>query len=295
MAEVADVDIVAGVITSGTGTVPTLSRTNSSLGLTNETAASTDTATSGINGRLQRIAQRITSLIALLPTALGSAAASASLAVTHSTEDIARAGIITETAPATDTASSGHNGRLQRIAQRITSLIALVPTSLTSSGYFKVAQRDAAGIAATFTCGTTAYAASDVVGAASANAALTFTSLRPDGAGEFMITSATLSIDTSALISGETSYNLELYNVTPPSAINDSGAWDIASGDRASHLGTISLGVPVDKGSTLKIDTDGILKQVTMASANLYAYLVTVGAYTPTARVFNIVLHGYPL
>lgn len=39
-------------------------------------------------------------------------------------------GAVTETAPATDTASSGLNGRLQRIAQRITSLIALLPTSL---------------------------------------------------------------------------------------------------------------------------------------------------------------------
>jgi hypothetical protein len=41
-----------------------------------------------------------------------------------------RTGDVTETAPATDTASSGINGRLQRIAQRITSLIALIPASL---------------------------------------------------------------------------------------------------------------------------------------------------------------------
>lgn len=39
-------------------------------------------------------------------------------------------GSLTEAAPATDTASSGLNGRLQRIAQRLTSLIALFPTSL---------------------------------------------------------------------------------------------------------------------------------------------------------------------
>lgn len=39
-------------------------------------------------------------------------------------------GAVTETAPATDTASSGLNGRLQRIAQRVTSLIALFPTAL---------------------------------------------------------------------------------------------------------------------------------------------------------------------
>lgn len=41
-----------------------------------------------------------------------------------------KVGSLTETAPATDTASSGLNGRLQRLAQRLTSLIALLPTSL---------------------------------------------------------------------------------------------------------------------------------------------------------------------
>jgi hypothetical protein len=48
-------------------------------------------------------------------------------------------GGLTETAPGTDTASSGLNGRLQRVAQRITSLIALLPTALSSLGGLKVA------------------------------------------------------------------------------------------------------------------------------------------------------------
>lgn len=61
---------------------------------------------------------------------LGSRSAATSVSTTASTEDVARTGIITETAPATDTASSGLNGRLQRIAQRVTSLIALLPASL---------------------------------------------------------------------------------------------------------------------------------------------------------------------
>lgn len=52
-------------------------------------------------------------------------------------------GSLTEAAPASDTASSGVNGRLQRIAQRITSLIALVPAALTASGNFKVAVQEA--------------------------------------------------------------------------------------------------------------------------------------------------------
>lgn len=100
------------------------------IGTVTETAPASDTASSGINGRLQRIAQRLTSLIALVPTALGTRSAATSFAVALSTEDVARVGIITETAPASDTASSGMNGRLQRIAQRLTSLIALIPASL---------------------------------------------------------------------------------------------------------------------------------------------------------------------
>jgi hypothetical protein len=52
------------------------------LGLTNETAPASDTAASGLNGRLQRIAQRITSLMALLPASLGQKTMANSLAVT---------------------------------------------------------------------------------------------------------------------------------------------------------------------------------------------------------------------
>lgn len=51
------------------------------------------------------------------------------LETTQSTQNT-RIGDVTEAAPASDTASSGLNGRLQRIAQRLTSLISLFPTSL---------------------------------------------------------------------------------------------------------------------------------------------------------------------
>lgn len=49
---------------------------------TNTTAPSTDTAAAGINGRLIRLAQRLTSLIALLPTSLGQTNMAGSLSVT---------------------------------------------------------------------------------------------------------------------------------------------------------------------------------------------------------------------
>lgn len=112
------------------------------------------------------------------PLLAGAQAASGSLPVTQSTEDVARMGSVTETAPASDTASSGLNGRLQRIAQRITSLIALVPTALTGSGSFKVHVNEAitAGEAhlgevggktsvfsVTLSCDTSAYASGDLI------------------------------------------------------------------------------------------------------------------------------------
>lgn len=94
------------------------------IGSLTEAAPGTDTASSGLNGRLQRIAQRLTSLIGLFPTALGSSTAANSFPVTLSTDGpfVTQTGSITETAPATDTASSGLNGRLQRIAQNLTTL-----------------------------------------------------------------------------------------------------------------------------------------------------------------------------
>lgn len=91
------------------------------FGIVTETAPATDTASSGLNGRLQRIAQRITSTIALLPSAIGRTTSAGSLSITTASDD-ALTGIVTETAPASDTASSGLNGRLQRIAQNLTTL-----------------------------------------------------------------------------------------------------------------------------------------------------------------------------
>jgi hypothetical protein len=59
------------------------------IGALTEAAPGTDTASSGLNGRLQRIAQRITSLIALLPGSLGQKTMAASLAVTMASDQSA--------------------------------------------------------------------------------------------------------------------------------------------------------------------------------------------------------------
>jgi hypothetical protein len=139
---------------------------------------------------------------------------------------------------------------------------------------------------------TNVYAANDIIGAATGStAALSFGTLGPSGQ-EVMITSVGLEIDAAAVIAGETSYRLYLYNITPPSALGDNAAWDLGAGDRASYLGYVDLGTPVDLGSTLYVEANGLNKQIKMAGTGVFGYLVTIGTYTPTAsRVYTVTLH----
>lgn len=148
-------------------------------------------------------------------------------------------------------------------------------------------------VSLTRTADTNAYLANDVIGAATGStAALTFPNMGPSGQA-IMITSTQLETDATAVISGEAGYRLHLYNVTPPSALGDNAAWDLPAGDRASYLGFIDLGQPVDLGSTCYIEQNGINKQVLLAGTSLFGYLVTIGAFTPaSATVRKITLHA---
>jgi hypothetical protein len=84
--------------------------------------------TVAVTGTFWQATQPVSAASLPLPTGAATQTTLA-LVATEATLD-ARTGALTETAPGTDTASSGINGRLQRIAQRITSLIALLPASL---------------------------------------------------------------------------------------------------------------------------------------------------------------------
>jgi hypothetical protein len=165
-------------------------------------------------------------------------------------------------------------------------------TQWISSTLTLAARTASAAVTLTRTADTNAYAANDVIGAATGStAALTFANMGPSG-GEVTLTSVSLEIDASAVIAGETSYRLYLYNVTPPSALGDNAAFDLPSGDRASFLGYVDLGTPIDLGSTLYVQADNIGKQIKLSGTSLFGYLVTIGAYTPTsARVHIITLH----
>ena len=126
---------------------------------------------------------------------------------------------------------------------------------------------------------TTQYTAGDVVGGA-----ITFTKIGAISR-HIIILDADLRYDVTAVPSGMTSFTLYLYNITPPSAIADNAAWDLPAGDRASYLGYILLGSPVDVGSTLFVQQTDVNQPILMGTTtSLFGYLVTTGTYTPAAN-----------
>lgn len=156
----------------------------------------------------------------------------------------------------------------------------------TNSVYINSAAFD---VATTITrpANTTAYTANDVLGGALDLGVL------GSSAKAVQITSVQLEADITAVPTGQTSWVLYLYNVTPPSAIADNGAWDLPSGDRASFLGSIAIPAMADLGSTLYVESNGLAKQVLLSGTHLFGYLVTVGGFTPAANseVYKITVH----
>lgn len=242
-------------------------------------AADTHTDTTAITHT--SILKQISKSIQLFVFGAGTAAAAERVTLASDDPAVAALGATTGAKVITDA-----NGTVQ---QYLRGLV----TQWISSTLTLASRAASVAVSLTRTADTNAYAANDILGAATGStAALSFANLGQSG-GEITITSAELEIDAGAAISGETSYLLHLYNGTPPSALGDNAAFDLPTGDRASYLGSISLGTPVDLGSTLYIGNDNINKQVKLSGTGLFGYLVTVGAYTPTsARVYKVTLHA---
>lgn len=147
---------------------------------------------------------------------------------------------------------------------------------------------------------TTAYTANDVVGSSGAIGAIlpfVFKSNVPAAGGEAIIEAVRFEHDVTGLIASEASYSLAFYNLPPLSALADNAAYDITSSvtasDRAMYQGILTLGTPVDIGSTLYVEITGQTKRVTLLSNTLYAYLTTAGAYTPNALdTYSLTVYG---
>jgi hypothetical protein len=133
---------------------------------------------------------------------------------------------------------------------------------------------------ATFTPAANSHTANDCNGAAGTFA------LGAISASRVMILSAELLINSAT--AEATAWRLYLYDVTPPSAIADDGAFDLGTGDQASFLGYVDLGTAVDLGTTQWVETHFVNKPVKLAGTGVFGYLVNLTTLTPAAVAHTV-------
>lgn len=169
-----------------------------------------------------------------------------------------------------------------------------VPWAVSASGNAILAP---AGVSASasFTPAAAAYGAGDLMDAAKAMAFTFADGSAIPSASLIRVLTTTTKIDVTAVPSGQTSYTLHCYSVTPPSAQADNDAWTLASGDLASYLGSIALGTPVDLGAALYVKAQYIDFDMRLAGTSIYGVLVTAGAHTAAAVARQVRLHAVVL
>lgn len=148
---------------------------------------------------------------------------------------------------------------------------------------------------ASFTPAAAAYSGGDIISTAQTMTFTDVNGLNLPNNSLIRVTTAVMKIDVTAVPSGQTSYTLHCYNVTPPSAQADNDAWTLASGDLSSYLGSISLGTPVDLGSALYVKSQYIDFDMRLINSKIYAELVTDGGFTATAVARQVRLHAVVL
>lgn len=223
------------------------------IGSLTEGAPGTDTASSGLNGRLQRIAQRLTSLIALLPATLGQKTMANSLAVVLASDQASIPVAATQSGTWTEANSAAQLTALQLIDDTIGTVAAAIPTkgiaALGTDGTNgRVLKTDASGElqvdvltlpAITGTVGVNNFPATQAVSLASLPALAT---------GANVIGAVTQSGAWSVAVSSipEVTFNsrpIYFYNI--PSQVHVAAAnavhWDLFNADATAVVRVISV------------------------------------------------------
>ncbi|TYL80171.1 hypothetical protein [Bradyrhizobium cytisi] len=214
-------------------------------------------------------------------------------------------GGLTETAPASDTASSGLNGRLQRVAQRITSLIALLPAALGTSGGLKTEPQAGenhlgevggntavAGGTVTRQANTAAYALGQHIAAATPAAIPCAVARKNAGTG--VITGVRLSKSSASLTNA--SFRVHLFKTAPATLPADAATFAAGvSGVAAVALGyvDITMDQAYSDGAKGFASINAKAFDTAAGSQNIYALIEARAAYTPaSAEVFTVALEA---
>jgi hypothetical protein len=199
-------------------------------------------------------------------------------------------GGLTETAPASDTASSGLNGRLQRIAQRLSSLIALIPAALSPAGNLLVGSKIAnPSSVLTRPANTTAYTAGDLVASNTTAGSIVVPSIAAAGgaAGSGSLLSFRLLTNATTGMGG-VAFAIEFWSAAPTFTNGDNGAYAIATG-AATWLGsaTVANMVQVADGAygVAVPDTVAAIDFALASGTSIFWTLQVTnsGAFTPTS------------
>lgn len=129
---------------------------------------------------------------------------------------------------------------------------------------------------------TTAYTANDVYG----GVIELISSVAPTTGQWLIITDIEIIFNLTALPTGMSGFQLYTYGVTPPSAVTDNGAFSVPSVDRSAIIlpNGISLSAALARGGgSVVAQANNINIAVKLTSTSLFAYLVTLGAFTPAA------------
>lgn len=183
-----------------------------------------------ISFSIQAAAASLATLVGSLAS-LGPAVMTSSQSVTIATDD-ARVGPVNETAPATDIASSGINGRLQRIAQRLSSMFTTGLSNKAFSVAFTTLTRPA---------NTTAYTAGDSISDnATAGSVTALTATVSDTNDDPIFINDILITSTDTGLAGKR-VRAYLYNSNPTSSSGVSGGDNAAFAQKiAGYIGSFS-------------------------------------------------------
>lgn len=211
------------------------------------------------------------------PLAAGTAADSASRPVAWSTEGKAQIGALTETAPATDTASSGLNGRLQRVAQRLTTMLTGIVLA-AGENHIGGAHGWGFDVAVTPTVTNGAYSANDIMGAL-----LTFANCARINDEKVVITGVQVVCKAAVL----PNLTLVLLNADPTSTTKtDNAAYSLNAADAFKVVGAVSLGTAwMDHGTPNSVRQDGlsIVAAPVSGGRDLYGLLIDGTGVTLTS------------
>lgn len=175
------------------------------------------------------------------------------------------AGAVNESAPGSDTASAGLNGRLQRIAQRLSSIIALLPTSLGAGGGLKV----------------------DGSGTALPVSLASVPSHAVTNAGTFA-TQATLQAGTNAIGKLAANSGVDIGDVDVTSVTPGTSASSLGKAEDAAHtsgdVGVMALAVRKDTATQLATTDGDYSPLITNASGALHV-AVASGSVTASGSI----------